>query len=82
MDHGVIRYRNGQVETIVSHQMMPSSFVIAMAQTPDGDVWLGTRDSGLLRLHDGQLLPIVRGLQNQKINALLVGEGNTALDRH
>jgi signal transduction histidine kinase/ligand-binding sensor domain-containing protein len=77
MDHGVIRYRNGQVETIVSHQMMPLSFVIAMTQTPDGDVWLGTRDSGLLRLHDGQLLPIVSGLQNQKINALLVGEGNT-----
>ena len=77
MDHGVIRYRNGQVETIVSHQMMPSSFVITMAQTPDGDVWLGTRDSGLLRLHEGHLSPIVKGLQNQKINALLVGEGNT-----
>ncbi len=77
MDHGVIRYRNGQVDTIVSHHMMPSSFVIAMTETPDGDVWLGTRDSGLLRLHNGQLSPIVKGLQNQKINALLVGEGNT-----
>lgn len=77
MDHGVIRYRNGQLETIVSQQTMPSSFVIAMAQTPDGDVWLGTRDSGLLRLHDRHLSPIVKGLQNQKINALLVGEGNT-----
>lgn len=77
MDHGVIRYRNGHVETIVSHQMMPSSFVIAMTETPDGDVWLGTRDSGLLRLHDGHLSPIVKGLQNQKINALLVGEGHT-----
>jgi signal transduction histidine kinase len=78
MDHGVIRYRNGKVETIVSHRMMPSSFVIAMAQTPaDGDVWLGTRDSGLLRLHDGRLSPIVNGLHNQKINALLAGEGGT-----
>jgi len=77
MDHGVIRYRSGQIETIVSHQMMPSSFVIAMAQTPDGDLWLGTRDSGLLRLHDRVLSPIVNGLQNQKINTLLAGEGNT-----
>ena len=77
MDHGVVRYRNGQVETIVSHQMMPSSFVIAIAQTRDGDLWLGTRDSGLLRLHDGRLSPIVKGLQNQKINALVAGEGNT-----
>jgi ligand-binding sensor domain-containing protein len=77
MEHGVMRYRDGQVETIVPHQAMPNSFVIAIAQTPDGDVWLGTRDSGLLRLHHGQLMPIVKGLPDQKINALLVGDGNT-----
>jgi signal transduction histidine kinase/ligand-binding sensor domain-containing protein len=77
MDHGVVRYRNGKIETIVPQQMMPSSFVIAMTQTPDGDVWLGTRDSGLVRLHDGRLSPIMKGLPDQKINALLVGPGNT-----
>jgi signal transduction histidine kinase len=77
LDHGVLRYRNGQVETIVPQPSMPSSVVIAIAETPDGDVWLGTRDSGLLRLHRGRLIPVVQGLPDQKINALLVGQGNT-----
>src|SRR5262245_44333601 len=76
LDHGVVRYKGGQLETVVSQQAMPASFVIAIAQTPDGDVWLGTRDSGLLRVHDGRLTPIVKGLPDQKINTLLVGEGN------
>jgi signal transduction histidine kinase/ligand-binding sensor domain-containing protein len=77
MDHGVVRYRNGQVETVLAQQAMPPSFVMAMTQTPDGDIWLGTRDSGLLRLHDGRLSPIVKGLPDQKINTLLVGQGST-----
>ena len=77
MDHGVVRYRNGQVETVLAQQAMPPSFVMAMTQTPDGDVWLGTRDSGLLRLHDGRLSPIVKGLPDQKINTLLVGQSST-----
>src|SRR5262245_45616262 len=75
LGHGLIRYKGGQLETIVQRQAMPSSFVIAIAQTPDGDVWLGTRDSGLLRLHAGRLTPIVKGLPDQKINALLAGDG-------
>jgi ligand-binding sensor domain-containing protein/signal transduction histidine kinase len=73
--HGVIRYQDGQAQTIVSQRLMPSSFVIAIAQTADGDIWLGTRDSGLLRLHGGHLT-IVRGLPDQKINALVAGERN------
>jgi signal transduction histidine kinase/ligand-binding sensor domain-containing protein len=76
LEHGVIRYKGDQLETIVSQQSMPTSFVIAMAQTPDGDIWLGTRDSGLLRFHDGRLTPIEKGLPDQKINTLLVGERN------
>jgi signal transduction histidine kinase/ligand-binding sensor domain-containing protein len=77
LGHSVIRYRNGQVETIVPQQSMPSSVVIAIAETPDGDVWLGTRDSGLLRLHGGRLTAIMQGLPDQKVNTLLVGQGNT-----
>jgi len=76
LEHGVIRYKGDRLETIVSRQSMPTSFVIAIAQTPDGDIWLGTRDSGLLRFHDGRLTPIVKGLPDQKINTLLVGESH------
>jgi ligand-binding sensor domain-containing protein/anti-sigma regulatory factor (Ser/Thr protein kinase) len=77
LDQGVIRYRNGQVDTLVSQQLMPASVVMAITETPDGDVWLGTRDSGLLRLHGGQLTRIVQGLPDQKINTLVVGQGKT-----
>ena len=76
-DHGLVRYRNGRVETLVSHDAMPSSFAMAVAQTADGEIWLGTRDEGLLHLHDGRLRPVVNGPPDQKINALLPGNGRT-----
>src|SRR5262249_19329016 len=76
LEHGIVRYQNGQLETVVSQREMPTSLVIAIAQTPDGDIWLGTRDSGLLRLHDGRLTTVVKGLPDQKINTLLVADGN------
>jgi ligand-binding sensor domain-containing protein/signal transduction histidine kinase len=76
LDHGVIRYNGTQVDTVVAQEAMPPSLVIAMAQTPDGDIWLGTRDSGLLRVHEGRITPIVKGLPDQKINTLLAGEEN------
>ena len=40
-----------------SHRLRPpsampsSSFVISIAEASDGDIWLGTRDAGLLRVH-------------------------------
>jgi signal transduction histidine kinase len=71
---GVIGYRAGRVETVVPRSAMPSSYVIAIATAPDGDLWLGTRDSGLLRLHGGHLTTIVSGLPDQKINSLLTGD--------
>src|SRR5262249_28453738 len=60
--------------TIVPRRAMPSSFVIAIAQTPDGDVWLGTRDSGLLRVRQQRVIPITKGLPDQKVNSLLASE--------
>ena len=36
---------------IATTRMLPSSsFVISMAEAPNGDVWLGSRDAGLLRV--------------------------------
>src|SRR5262249_21641736 len=72
LDHGVVASGPDRLDTVVTQRAMPGSYVIAMAQTPDGDVWLGTRDSGLLRQHEGRLVPIAKGLPDQKINSLLV----------
>jgi signal transduction histidine kinase/ligand-binding sensor domain-containing protein len=73
VDHGIVRYRAGRLDTIAPRRSLPSSFVIAIAQMPDGDLWLGTRDSGLLRLHNGELQR-VKGLPDQKVNTLLAGD--------
>ncbi len=45
--------------------------VLAMAQTPDGRVWLGTRDDGLYCVDKGRVSSFSPKLNNQKINALL-----------
>jgi diguanylate cyclase (GGDEF)-like protein len=49
--------------------------VIAMAQTPDGDVWLGTREEGLFRLRRGRVtrLGLAEGLPSLAVYALEAG---------
>ena len=42
-----------------------------MAQTSDGDIWLGTRDAGLFRLRGKQTSAIAEGLPDLKVNALV-----------
>ena len=49
--------------TIARRSLMPSSsFVISIAETRDGDVWLGTRDAGLLRVQGARVTRITEGL--------------------
>jgi ligand-binding sensor domain-containing protein len=50
---------------------LPRSPVISLAQTSDGDIWMGTRDAGLFRMSGSRILPITRGLPDPKINCLL-----------
>jgi diguanylate cyclase (GGDEF)-like protein len=47
----------------------------AMAQTPDGDVWLGTREHGLFRVHRGRVarLALENGLPSLAVYALEPG---------
>jgi len=71
LNHGVMAVGDGQIDTLVPARAMPRSLVIAMTQTSDGDVWLGTRDSGVLRVHGGQVASIAARLPDQKVNCLL-----------
>lgn len=71
---GVMVYRRRVFNTLASPKQMPASFVISMAETPSGDLWLGTRDVGLFRLRNGGILPITEGLPDRKINCLLPGK--------
>ena len=49
----------------------PTSVVIAMAQTDDGRIWLGTENRGLFYLQEGHVLSASKGRIDTKINCLL-----------
>ncbi|HEY2458095.1 MAG TPA: two-component regulator propeller domain-containing protein [Candidatus Acidoferrum sp.] len=49
----------------------PTSVVIAMAQTGDGKIWLGTERRGLFYLQEGRVLSALNGQVDTKINCLL-----------
>jgi ligand-binding sensor domain-containing protein/signal transduction histidine kinase len=49
----------------------PTSVVIAMAQTDDGKIWLGTERRGLFYLQEGRVLSASNGRFDTKINCLL-----------
>ena len=73
---GPVVYRDGRFESMASAKAMPSSsFVIAMAEASNGDIWLGTRDAGLFRVHEAQVtrFTTTSGVPDLKINCLLAG---------
>jgi signal transduction histidine kinase/ligand-binding sensor domain-containing protein len=52
----------------------PGPVVFALAETPDGKVWVGTRDIGLYYLDAQKAIPLNATLPDNKINCLLAGK--------
>ena len=52
-------------------ETVPRSIVLSMAETPDGTLFLGTRDAGLFRVREGRVEPLVAGLPDRKVNCLV-----------
>jgi ligand-binding sensor domain-containing protein/signal transduction histidine kinase len=71
----VVRYRKEGFETLVSGEELPK-LVISVAQTADGKIWLGTRDSGLYCVDGKQISQITSGLPDKKVNSLLAIGGD------
>lgn len=69
--NGTLRYSGGRFVTLTPRVNLPNFLVISMAETPDGSIWMGTRDAGLFRLNGGQSSAITEGLPDRKINCLL-----------
>jgi signal transduction histidine kinase/ligand-binding sensor domain-containing protein len=67
---GLLVWRDGRTETVLAREALPRPFATAIAQTADGDIWLGTRGSGLLRVRDGHAIP-VGGTPSTPINCLV-----------
>src|SRR5262249_38493306 len=68
---GIVLVREHRLQTVVSAQDLPRSPVTAVAQTADGDVWIGTRDAGLVHVRPGHVAQVTDGLPDQKINCLV-----------
>lgn len=76
--NGTLRYSQGKFVTIAPMSGLSNFLVISMAETPGGDIWLGTRDAGLFRFNGSQTLALTNGLPDRKINCLLPS-GNQGL---
>jgi signal transduction histidine kinase/ligand-binding sensor domain-containing protein len=74
LGQGVMVYRDGRFASVGSQGATRNLFVISIAEGPEGDIWLGTRDAGLIRVRGSALTPITEGLPDRKINCLLAGE--------
>ena len=70
-EHGALAYRNGKFDVLVSGTDLPRSPTLALAQMPDGNLWMGSRDAGLFRVSGGEISSIRKGLPDLKINCLL-----------
>ena len=71
---GAIAYRSGRFAAVATTKAMPSSsFVISIAEASDGNIWLGTRDAGLLRVQGERVSRYTERLPDLKINCLLPG---------
>ena len=57
---------------VATHRLAkPSSAVVAVAETTDGLVWLGTSDRGLFYLKGGRVYHVPQGVDDGRINCLL-----------
>jgi signal transduction histidine kinase/ligand-binding sensor domain-containing protein len=77
---GLQVWRAGQLDTVLAREAFPRPFVTAIAQTPDGDIWLGTRSAGLVRVRHGRAaavadvpLPQINCLVSDERNGLWIG---------
>src|SRR4030081_403204 len=66
---GMLRVRGEKVEVLAPPAVLPPSLVLAMAETRDGKIWLGTA-AGLFYFADGRTTRVT-GISDKKINCLL-----------
>jgi len=71
MEEGTFDFHAGQLRRLADGNELPRSPVISLAQTRNGDIWMGTRDAGLFRLAGGKIQPIRQGLPDLKVNCVL-----------
>ena len=71
METGAFSYHDRAFEMVASAASLPRSPVISLTQTPNGDVWMGTRDAGIFRVSGAKASPLRDGLPDLKIDCML-----------
>jgi len=72
LGRGAMIAHDGRVDPIVDTTALPgSSFVISIAETPNGEFWLGTRGAGVVRMQGTHLMRLTDGFPDLKVNCLL-----------
>ena len=66
---GMLRVRGENVQVLARPALLPPSLVLAMAETRDGKIWLGTA-AGLFYFADGRTTRVT-DISDKKINCLL-----------
>jgi signal transduction histidine kinase/ligand-binding sensor domain-containing protein len=69
--NGIFAYSGGRFTKLASMPRMSNFLAISLAETADGRILVGTRDTGLFQLKDGLLSQDSRILSDRKINAIL-----------
>jgi ligand-binding sensor domain-containing protein len=70
--NGVLRWSGTRFEPVtLSNERYPSSPVLSIGDAPDGSLWLGTQEHGLLRLAEGRLSHFTAGLPDQQVGVVL-----------
>ncbi|MGD1092928.1 MAG: two-component regulator propeller domain-containing protein [Bryobacteraceae bacterium] len=75
MEHGAFNFHGGGFQMLAPARDLPRSPVTSLAQTTEGDVWIGTRDAGVFHIRDGKTSSIRNGLPDLKVNSLLADGG-------
>jgi signal transduction histidine kinase/ligand-binding sensor domain-containing protein len=73
---GCIVLRGGKAQVAPAPPGFTRSAVLSVAQTDNGDIWVGTRDAGLFRMHGGQTTQVTNGLPDLKVNSLAPAKNN------
>lgn len=68
---GTLRYRDGKFIKVAGPIDLPNFLVISLAESPDGKLWLGTRDLGLFYATQGSISNLDKSLPDRKVNCLL-----------
>jgi signal transduction histidine kinase/ligand-binding sensor domain-containing protein len=76
LSNALFRYSDGKLIRLGLGHGQPNFLVVSLAQTADGAVWFGTRDSGLLSWRTDDTSTTRGGLRDSRINCVLPGRGN------